>query len=98
MREECKVDVSIVQKLSALYDDGLKVVTFHVDVGVQDPVLGDDPELTERVLMDVGWFRLNEVSERDRAFLWMSGLMSVGGFLDEVLGWSDDISYPDKCE
>jgi 8-oxo-dGTP pyrophosphatase MutT (NUDIX family) len=96
MREECNVDVSNVKKLSALYDMGLKVVTYLVDIGEQEPILGLDPELRERSLVDIGWFRLNEISERDRAFLWWSGLMSVDMFREEVLSWGDEISIPQR--
>jgi hypothetical protein len=37
---------------------------------------------------------LNEISEKDRAFLWSYGLMLVPGFFDEIKTWGDEISYP----
>ena len=40
------------------------------------------------------WRKLNELSEKDRAFLWSYGLMQIKGFFDEVLSWGDQISYP----
>ena len=34
------------------------------------------------------------MSEKDRAFLWFYGLMSVDGFFEKVRAWGDEISYP----
>ena len=36
----------------------------------------------------------NELSERDRVFLWSCGLLEVEGYFDFVLSWGDAISYP----
>lgn len=38
--------------------------------------------------------RLDELSEKDRAFLWSYGLLDVGDYFDLVLSWGDEISYP----
>lgn len=38
--------------------------------------------------------KLDELSEKDRAFLWFYGLMGVEGYFDEILSWGDEISYP----
>jgi hypothetical protein len=40
------------------------------------------------------WMRLSEVPERDRAFLWAAGLITVDGFFQEVEAWGDAPSYP----
>ena len=41
--------------------------------------------------------RLDEIAERDRAYLFGAGLMRVPYFHDEVLMWDgEDISYPIK--
>jgi 8-oxo-dGTP pyrophosphatase MutT (NUDIX family) len=71
-------------------------VTFLVDIGDQTPHLGYDPEVRDRdpFLVDVQWLALAEVCERDRAFLWAAGLLSVAPFGDEVFAWGDEISYP----
>jgi hypothetical protein len=60
------------------------------------PRLGVDPELgeAEQVLADMQWLALSEIPERDRAFLWAAGLLSVAAFTDEVERWGDRISYP----
>jgi hypothetical protein len=38
--------------------------------------------------------KLDQLSEKDRAFLWSYGLMEIDGFFDEILRWGDSISYP----
>ena len=48
----------------------------------------------DQILADVRWLTLAEIPERDRAYLWAAGLMSVPGFVDEVSGWGDALSYP----
>jgi len=40
------------------------------------------------------WLALDEISEKDRAFLWGYGLIQIDGFYDEVISWGDTISYP----
>ncbi|MBR3739088.1 MAG: hypothetical protein IKN04_01350 [Clostridia bacterium] len=40
--------------------------------------------------------KLNEISEKDRAFLWSYGLLSVGGFFEQIKAWGDEISYPSR--
>jgi 8-oxo-dGTP pyrophosphatase MutT (NUDIX family) len=99
LREECNVTGKIIRKTSDLYeqtDEGIRChSTFLIDIGGQHPTLGYDPELTERpILRNVGWYALDEICERDRAFLWAAGLFQVETFANEVLTWKDDISYP----
>jgi hypothetical protein len=59
--------------------------------------MGVDPEFinTDQILVDVRWLTLAEIPERDRAFLWAAGLLSIPEFLDEVSHWGDELSYPD---
>jgi hypothetical protein len=45
-------------------------------------------------LSDMRWLALAEIPERDRAYLWAAGLMSIPQFLDEISHWGDTISYP----
>jgi hypothetical protein len=55
--------------------------------------LGHDPELArpEQILADVRWLALEEIPERDRAFLWSAGLLGVGQFAREVESWAGDV-------
>ena len=42
------------------------------------------------------WKSLNEISEKDRAFLFSYGLIQVQNFYQTIVGWGDEISYPGK--
>ena len=99
LQEECNVSGRILAKLSELYEkmpDGFRChVTFHVDIGEQEPQLGFDPEVSGvPILQGVGWYALNEICERDRTFLWAAGLYQIEEFANELSSWGDDISYP----
>ena len=103
LQEECNVTGKIVMKTSELYEqtnEGVKChVTFLVDIGEQNPKLGFDPECKDKnnpILQDIGWYSLEEICERDRAFLWAAGLFQVEIFANEIHSWSDEISYPSK--
>lgn len=96
MYEECNVKALIIRKTSEVYDDKPIVVTFLVEIGDQKTCLGEDPELREQSLIDVKWLKLDEIPERDRAFVWAAGLLTVPGFYPEVESWGDSISYPNK--
>jgi hypothetical protein len=58
--------------------------------------MGVDPEFISKnqILVDVKWLTLAEIPERDRAYLWAAGLLSIPEFLDEVSNWGDELSYP----
>ncbi len=97
LKEECCVDGTILCQVSqAGFDFDLQSVTFLVDIGDQEPKVGKDPEFStrEQILTDMRWLRLDQICERDRAYLFAAGLMSVPDFEDEVSGWGDEISYP----
>ena len=97
LREECNVDGVIVRQTSHVsYAPDDETYTFLVDIGDRNPSLGQDPEVPEgrQVLVDMQWFPLSEISERDRTFLWAAGLLGVEDFLSEVLNWGSDTSYP----
>ena len=69
----------------------------------EEPEEDEDPENPEEdpenpPLKEVLWLRLDEINEKDRAFLWAYGLMQVPGFFDEIKNWGDEISYPGKKE
>jgi ADP-ribose pyrophosphatase YjhB (NUDIX family) len=99
LKEECCVEGSIIRLLSSYTDDqGTDSITYLIDIGNQQPHMGSDPEFVhcEQILKEIRWIKLAEISERDRAYLWASGLLCIPVFLAEVSGWGDVISYPDR--
>lgn len=98
LKEECGLDGTVRRKLTELYKpDGSIEYVFEVHVpDDRSPIVGYDPEMPENAqpIKDVCWLALNELSEKDRAFLWAYGLMGVDGFFEEILTWGDQISYP----
>jgi len=97
LREECLVEGSVVRQTSHVwYPRGDEGVTYLIDIGDQTPRLGADPEFIgrEAALVALAWLRLAEMPERDRAFLWAAGLLSIPGVLDQVIGWGHCTSYP----
>ena len=102
LEEECQVKGTLVRPLTVEYKPDLesRVFTFLVEIP-EDAVAkaGLDPELPadEQSIIGVKWMRLDEIAERDRAYLFGAGLMRVPYFHDEVLMWDgEDISYPIK--
>lgn len=102
LEEECQVKGTLVRPLTVEYKPDLesRVFTFLVEIS-EDAVAktGIDPELPadEQSIIGVKWMRLDEIAERDRAYLFGAGLMRVPYFHDEVLMWDgEDISYPIK--
>ncbi len=102
LAEECNVQGTIVRPLTIEYKPDMKsrVYTFLVEIPEDaEPSKGSDPEVPEedQSIIDVKWLRLDEIAERDRAYLFGAGLMRVPKFHDEVLMWDgEDISYPEK--
>ena len=98
LKEECGLDGTIVRKLTELYNNDRTEHVFEVKVpDNQEPITGYDPEEAENEdppLKEVLWLALEEISEKDRAFLWGYGLIQIEGFYDEVISWGDTISYP----
>lgn len=102
LEEECRVKGTLVRPLTVEYKPDLesRVFTFLVEIP-EDAIAktGIDPELPadEQSIIGVKWMRLDEIAERDRAYLFGAGLMRVPYFHDEVLMWDgEDISYPIK--
>ena len=98
VKEECNVEGRVLRLTSNLIEaSGVESFTYLVDIGDQEPSLGHDPEVDSKtpILIDLQWLALDEVPERDRAFLWQAGLMTVPGFLEQVEGWGDAVSCPD---
>lgn len=99
LKEECGLDGVINRPLNTLHcKDGSVEYVFLVDVSEnQEAIVGKDPEIPEDQEQDIKsvcWKKLNELSEKDRAFLWSYGLLAVGDFFEHVLSWGDEISYP----
>jgi 8-oxo-dGTP pyrophosphatase MutT (NUDIX family) len=97
LKEECGVDGVIVRELGCIADPPYGgACSFVVDIGEQSPQLGCDPEFAagNQLLVDVQWLSLREIPERDRAFLWASGLIAIAQFRREMESWGDEISYP----
>ncbi|MDD5704898.1 MAG: NUDIX hydrolase [Kiritimatiellae bacterium] len=99
LSEECNVRGTVIRQTSHVrYSADDEAHSFLVDIGDQRPSLGYDPEarIGHEVLVDVRWMRLCDIPERDRVFLWASGLLGTGSFLAEIESWGNDTSYPDK--
>ena len=98
LKEECGLDGTILRPLAVQYKSGGSAeYSFEVSVPAdQEPITGYDPEepVDNPPLKEVLWMKLDEICERDRAFLWHYGLMAVNGFFDEIKSWGDELSYP----
>ena len=101
LKEECLVVGKIIKKTSEWtdpFDENSFAYTFQIDIGNQIPALGYDPEFTKekQILVGVQWLSLDELSEKDRAYLWSAGLVSIKQFSEELDTWSRDIRAPLK--
>lgn len=97
LKEDCGLDGVIVKKLAELYNNGRTEYSFEVHVPeTQTAITGYDPEepKDKQAIKEVIWMDLNQISEKDRAFLWGYGLLEIEGFFEEALSWGDTISYP----
>lgn len=102
LKEECLLDGKIVRKLTTIYHDVdfydathcflVEVDENAVEGTGMDPELGED----EQWIKKVEWRTLEEIPERDRAWLWWRGLLAVPGFMDIAFSWKEEISYPGK--
>ena len=100
VKEETGLDGKIVRPLSVQYKgDGGSDYSFEVEIPSDAvAITGYDPEFegSESPLKEVLWMSLDEISEKDRAFLWSYGLMQVDGFFSIICEWDNKISYPGK--
>ncbi len=99
LKEECGLNGVIKRPLNILHcKDGSVEYVFLVDVpNEQQAIVGTDPEVSageEKSIKNVCWKKLDELSEKDRAFLWAYGLLEVDDYFEIVLSWGDKISYP----
>ncbi len=100
LKEECGVDGIVISRIAEVKDPFRKErtqYTFLMDIGDQEPVLGSDPECKDAdpILVGLSWKRLDEMCERDRAFLIGSGLTALPEFVKLILSWGDEMSYPE---
>lgn len=104
LKEETHLEGKILRPLAIEYKPDLesRIFSFLVEIPEgAEAVKGIDPELSteEQTIVGVVWRSLNEIPERDRAYLFGAGLMRIPLFHDEVLTWDDnDISYPSLPE
>lgn len=102
LEEEAGVKGTILRPLTIEYkaDMESRIFSFLVEVPENAvPTKGIDPEVSpeEQTIIGVKWLAMDEIAERDRAYLFGAGLMRIPEFHDEVLTWPDDaISYPIK--
>lgn len=98
LKEECGLDGTIVKPLAVIYSHGRKEYSFEVAVPEdQQTITGYDPEEAgsdNPPLREVVWKSLDEINEKDRAFLFSYGLIQVQDFYETIVGWGDEISYP----
>ncbi len=78
--------------------DGNGAYTYLIDAGEQEPVLGFDPGIDEahRKLVGVAWKSLDELSERDRAWLFASGLLCCAEIENELDSWIREVIPPKR--
>ena len=84
--EECRVQGRVIRSTSVVTfaPDDL-YYTYLIEIGTQAVSLGSDPELEEnQILVDIAWMALDELTERDRAFLWTAGLLTIPEFFEEI--------------
>lgn len=101
LKEESGLRGVISRPLNTIHcKNGSIEYVFLVDVSEeQEAIVGKDPEIPEggeQAIKRVGWKKLDELSEKDRAFLWSYGLLNVGNYYELAVGWGDEISYPGK--
>ena len=98
LKEETGLEGKIIRPLTVQYKGG-GGVDYSFEVEVPEDALaitGIDPEYEgeDNPIKEVLWMRLDEISEKDRVFLWSYGLMQIDGFFDKIKEWDDKISYP----
>jgi len=94
LKEECCVNGTLIKDTGVWNSQQDRTHTFLIDIGRQEPKIGNDPEYQQQIIVDMKWLTLSEISEQDRAFLWAAGLLGVEEFRREASSWGDSISYP----
>ena len=101
LHEECNVLGIIVRETAVMtysIDPEERHYTFLMDIGSQQPSRGYDPEFASdaQTIIGVEWRTLVQLSEKDRAFLWTAGLMTLPDFAAEALSWTSAALYYGK--
>jgi len=98
LNEECGLVGEIIRPINVTFkDNGRKEYVFEIKVPDDcEPIKGKDPEMPDdtQVIVEVAWKTLEELSERDRAYLWSYGLIRLPVFHEILMAWPDDVSYP----
>ena len=84
--EECRVQGAVIRPTSVVtFPPNDQYYTYLIEIGTQAVSLGTDPELKgNQILVDVAWICLNELTERDRVFLWTAGLLTIPEFSEAI--------------
>ena len=84
--EECRVQGTVIRPTSVVTfapDD--QYYTYLIEIGAQAVSLGTDTELKgNQILVDIARVCLNELTERDKVFLWTAGLLTIPEFFEEI--------------
>ncbi len=101
LKEECGLNGRVVRKLLTIYFDSEfydEEHSFLMEVDEnQVESTGGDPELNpeDQIIKEVKWMRLDEIPERDRAWLFWRGLLEISQFKKIAFSWKNQLSYPD---
>jgi ADP-ribose pyrophosphatase YjhB (NUDIX family) len=100
LREECRVRGTLIKATSVVeYGPDDRHHTLHVEIGDQTPQLGHDPEdnnlpASQKQLAGIGWLSLDDLAERDRAYLWTVDLLTVAPFAADLETWTKKPAPP----
>ena len=84
--EECRVQGTMIRPTSVVtFAPNDQYYTYLIEIGAQTVSLGSDPELNRnQILVDIAWISLNQLTERDRVFLWTAGLLTIPEFSEDI--------------
>ena len=95
LKEECGINGSVLRFAGYFArSDGNGAYTYLIDAVEQEPVLGFDE--AHRKLVGVAWKSLDELSERDRAWLFASGLLCCAEIENELDSWTREVIPPKR--
>ena len=84
--EECRVQGTVIRPTSVVtFAPNDQYYTYLIEIDAQTVSLGSDPELNKnQILVDIAWISLNQLTERDRVFLWTAGLLTIPEFSEQI--------------
>lgn len=72
--EECGVKGAKPHQIAVTVSpSGKRVITYHVDISGQEPVIGHDPG----AVTHIAFLGLSEMCERDRAYVYAAGILAL---------------------